>query len=107
MLVRGKAELDPESYESGSRPAIARSPGSEAHAEMERAVARGVCVIVTDVTASDGFRLQWSVWRNGEALCCQAWHYTPKTTWTRGPSFVVDGAALLQLQHLMSGASPA
>lgn len=103
MAARGKPELDPELFESGSRPAIARSPGNEAHAEMERAVFRGDCVIVTDVTASDGFRLQWSIWRNGDEMCCQAWHFTLKSGWTRGPSFVIAGTPLQQLLLLMNG----
>ncbi len=102
----GTGDLQGDGLESGAWPAIARSPGDEAHTDMLRAVERGICVILTDVTADDGFRLQWSAWRWGDDLYCHAWHFTPKQGWTRGPSFVVTATSFPKLSKLLSKQHP-
>ncbi len=98
----GERDLYSDGLESGAWPTVARSDAAEAYAEMLRAVDRGVCVIVADVVASDGFRLQWSAWRSGGELHFQAWHFTVKRGWSRGPTFVVSRNSFPKLSELLT-----
>jgi hypothetical protein len=78
-------------------------PADEAHAEMERAVARGVCRILSNSAAADGTTHQWSAWLTEQGhLIVQEWHRPRLGTWKTGPSFVIDSAARADLVELLS-----
>ncbi len=87
---------------SGERPVVrvreAESTGSRAHAEMERAVRRGVCVMLADERHKDGLREQKTAWLMADGnLVFSTWYQAPDGEWTRGASYSVnlDGVASL------------
>ena len=75
----------------------------EAHAEMERAVARGVCRILNSGVSDDGTYFQWSAWLTEQRqLIVQQWHRSQAGAWKTGPSFVMDSDATHDLVQLIS-----
>ncbi len=88
---------------SGVRPAATSpsEPGDEAHAEMLRAVDRGVCMIVSENSAEDGTMLQWSAWLVERELVCQAWFRSNDRRWSKGPSFMVSGERATSLADML------
>jgi hypothetical protein len=78
-------------------------PADEAHAEMERAVARGVCRILNSNLSDDGTYHQWSAWLTEQRhLVVQEWHRPRLGTWKTGPSFVMDREATRDLVELLA-----
>jgi hypothetical protein len=78
-------------------------PADEAHAEMERAVERGVCRILSSSLSEDGTHRQWSAWLTEQRhLIVQEWHQPRLGTWKTGPSFVIDRAATRELVELLA-----
>ncbi len=82
---------------------VAVSPSDQAHAEMERAVARGACTILSHRTTEEGSIVQWSGWLLNGHLVCQAWFRTAAGHWSRGPSFVVEAEAVNGLKQVLGG----
>ncbi len=101
--VRWDAPTPPNADATPARAASADA----AHAEMERGVSIGACTLLSDVVGSDGVRIQWSAWMNGDRrLVCQAWYQRPEQAWALGPAYVVAEEQFEGLRTLMGGRRP-
>ncbi len=78
------------------------SAGNEAHAEMLRAVERGLCTILTDQLASDGTEQQWTarLKRDGTLTVCR-WRHREDSGWSQGVSFDIDVNGVASLAQLL------
>lgn len=79
-----------------------RSADHEAHAEMERAVARGDCAIVSEVELDGGTLRQQSAWLSPEhRMVLDVWYRAPGGAWTRGVSLTISADGVTVLAELL------
>jgi len=112
MMARSKrkaeqqAPVRPEGTSMGSgtfaKHKALGSAGNEAHADMLRAVERGLCTILTDELASDGTEQQWTakLKRDG-TLTVSRWRHREEAGWSQGVSFDIDVNGVAGLAQLL------
>ncbi len=98
---KADAPQNPSGVRAATQAPSASFPGDEAHAEMVRAVARGVCTILCSHHCDDGTTVEWSAWRVAGRLVAQGWFCTNAGHWSRGPSFVVEAREVAALGRMI------